>query len=148
MSEPLLPVAVPAAPFSWDLLMTWGVPAVWLVAGVLVGLVLERVVLGRLKAWSEKSGWGYDSILIAGLKGLAFFWCLMLGVFFASQNLGLKPEWQAMVSKALIVALMFSLTVAVARVVGGLMAHSAKRSGSSTGRPKERTCRCRTATRR
>lgn len=130
MSEPN--PALPAdetVRITWEVVLTWGWPAAWIFGGIVVGLVVERVVLGRLKAWSEKSGWGYDSILIGGVKGLAFFWCLMLGVFFGSQSVGLKAEWQGMVSKGLVVALMFSLTVAVARVAGGLLAHSAKRSG-------------------
>jgi small-conductance mechanosensitive channel len=131
MTEPTSPSASDTAIPAWDLLFLWGVPAAWLAAGILVGLVVERVVLSRLKAWSERSGWGYDSILIGGVRGVAFFWCLMLGVFFASQSLGLRTEWQAMVSKALVVALMFSLTVAIARVSGGLLAHLAKRSGGA-----------------
>ncbi len=113
------------------LLVTWGPPAAWLVGGLIAGLVVERVALTRLKVWSGKSGWGYDSILIGGVKGLAFFWCLMLGVFMAGQSLVLRPEWQAMLAKVLVVALMFSLTVAIARVTGGLLAHSAKRSGGA-----------------
>ncbi len=114
-----------------ELLSTWGPPVLWLVAGLVVGLVVERVALTRLKTWSEKSGWGYDSILIGGLKGVAFFWCLMIGIYMAGHSLTLRPEWQAMWSKALVVALMFSLTVAIARVVGGLLAHTGKRSGGA-----------------
>jgi small-conductance mechanosensitive channel len=123
--------AAPASGITWETVVTWGVPAAWVVGGFLVGLVVERVLLGRLKTWSEKSGWGYDSILIGGVKGVAFFWCLMLGVFFASQTLTINPERHAILGKALVVALMFSLTVAVARVIGGLVAHSAKRSGGA-----------------
>lgn len=125
------PTVVSTTPMAWETLASWSVPAGWLVAGIVIGLVVERVVLGRLKAWSEKSGWGYDSILISGVKGVAFFWCLMLGVFFGSQTIGLRPEWQTMVSKALVVALMFSLTVAIARVAGGLLSYSTKRAGGA-----------------
>lgn len=114
-----------------QLLSTWGPPVGWVLAGLAVGVVVERVALTRLKTWSEKSGWGYDSILLNGVKGLAFFWCLMIGVFMAGQSLTLRPEWQVVCSKALVVALMFSLTVALARVVGGLLAHTAKRSGGA-----------------
>ena len=114
---------------TWDVLLTWGVPVAWVIGGIVIGLVVERLLLGRLKAWSENSGGGYDSVLITGVKGVVFFWCLMLGVYFASQSLGVKAEWQGTLSKGLVVALMFSLTVAVARVAGGLLAHSAKRSG-------------------
>jgi small-conductance mechanosensitive channel len=49
----------------------------------------------------------------------------------ATQCMGLRPESQVLVSKTLIVALMFSLTVATARVTGGLLAYSAKRSGGA-----------------
>lgn len=104
-------------------------PVIWLVAGVVVGLVVERVALTRLKTWSEKSGWGYDSILLSGVKGVAFFWCLMVGIYFASQTLELSPGWHQVLGKALVVALIFSLTVAMARVAGGLLAQSAKRAG-------------------
>lgn len=114
-----------------DLLFTWGPPILWLSGGVVVGLVVERVAMTRLRAWSEQSKWAYDHIIIAGVKGLAFFWCVLLGLFMATQCLVLRAEWQATVSKALIVALMFSLTVATARVVGGLLAHNAKRSGGA-----------------
>ncbi|HEX3132360.1 MAG TPA: hypothetical protein VHX44_02125, partial [Planctomycetota bacterium] len=81
MSDPT-PVltAAPSSANTWELLITWGIPVAWVVGGILVGLIVERVLLGRLKDWSEKSGWGYDSILIGGVKGVAFFWCLMLGV--------------------------------------------------------------------
>lgn len=132
MSDPVPETtAASTTPMWWEVLASWSVPAGWLLAGIITGLVVERVVLGRLKVWSAKSGWGYDSILIGGVKGVAFFWCLMLGVFFGSQSIGLRPEWQAMVSKALVVALMFSLTVAIARVAGGLLSHSAKRAGGA-----------------
>jgi small-conductance mechanosensitive channel len=121
--------AVQVGSQTWELIQTWGLPALWIVAGVVVGLVVERVVLRQLKAWSEKSAWGYDNILLGGVKGVAFFWCLMVGVYLAGQALTLAAEWHAMLGKVLVVALMFSLTVAVARVAGGLLAHSAKRSG-------------------
>ena len=114
-----------------DLFSTWGPPALWLSGGVIVGLVVERVAMARLRAWSESSKWAYDNIIIAGVKGLPFFWCVLLGLFMSAQCLALRPEWQATVSKALIVALMFSLTVATARVVGGLLAYNAKRSGGA-----------------
>ena len=116
-----------------DLLFAWGPPILWLGGGVVVGLVVERVVMGRLRAWSEQSKWTYDNIIIAGVKGLPFFWCLLLGLFMATQCLALRPEWQSTVSKGLVVALMFSLTLATARVVGGLLAYNAKRSGGAAG---------------
>jgi small-conductance mechanosensitive channel len=113
------------------ILATWAPPVLWLGLGVCAGMVVEWVALARLKAWSERSGWGYDSILVGGLKGVAFFWCLMLGIFLGSKSLDLPGQWQPTLAKALVVALMFSLTVAVARVAGGLLAHSGRRSGGA-----------------
>jgi small-conductance mechanosensitive channel len=131
MSDATIPIVADHARTAWDLMLTWGVPAAWIVGGIVTGLVVERVVLGRLKEWSEKSKWGIDNILIGGVKGVAFFWCLMLGIFLASHTLPLSPESHAILGKALVVALMFSLTVASARVAGGILAYRAQNAGSS-----------------
>ena len=80
-----------------DLFSTWGPPVLWLSGGVMVGLVVERVAMARLRAWSESSKWAYDHMIIAGVKGLPFFWCVLLGFFMATQCLALRPEWQSTV---------------------------------------------------
>jgi small-conductance mechanosensitive channel len=131
MAEPTVPLVNDHPAVTWDLVMAWGIPAAWIVGGIVVGLVVERVVLTRLKAWSEKSKWDVDNILVGGVKGVAFFWCLVLGLYMASRNQTLSPESHTILGKVLVVVLMFSLTVAIARVAGGVLAYRAQNTGSS-----------------
>jgi small-conductance mechanosensitive channel len=125
-----MPEAVPPVSLV-DQAWIWSVPLGLVVLGLVAGLVVERVVLTRLRRWSERSGWRIDHILIDGIKGVAFFWCLMLGIYLALREYDLGVERQALASKVLVVALMFSLTVAIARVAGGLVTHAAVRSGGA-----------------
>lgn len=124
------PLVDPAQPF-WGGVPAWALPLAWIVGGLVVGIVLERVLLARLKGWSERSGRGYDGVLVAGVRGVALFACVIAGVYGATRHLGMGA-WHGPVSTGLVVLLMFSLTVAVARVGSGMLAHHARRSGGGS----------------
>lgn len=119
-------LADPAQPF-WVPLPDWTLPLTCVLGGLVLGIVVERMVLARMKVWSEKSGWVYDRVLVAGVRGVVLFACLVAGVYAATQ-LGLGV-WKGPLSKGLVVVLLFSLTVVIARVASGMLAHHASRSG-------------------
>jgi small-conductance mechanosensitive channel len=98
------------------------------VAGVLVGYILERVVLARLRAHGTRAGRSFE-ILSGGMKGLVLLWCSMLGLYLATRGMPLTAEARDLLGRALMVASIASLTLALARIVSGIGGQLATRSG-------------------
>ena len=111
-------------------LMDIALPAFLLVAGVLGGLFVERVILRGLKKAATVTRWEGDNLLVRALKGIPLFWGAAVGIYLATLAVSEAPELTDLLNDAGRVAIVWSLVIVTARLVGGSMTTYAKRDES------------------
>lgn len=108
-------------------IIQWVVPLGLILGGLLVGLFVNKFVLGRIRkavAWTK---WNGDEIVFSALGGLPILWLTLLGVYAALQSLPLSQPWQNFLKKSLLVIAVLSVTIFVAKVAAGLVGLYARR---------------------
>jgi len=95
------------------------VPIVLLAAGIVAGLIGERIVMGRLKAIAARTTWRGDEIVVGALRGMVFFWCAAAGLYGALLNMPVAPSLWRFLRGIVLVVVILSTTVVIARMAGG-----------------------------
>jgi small-conductance mechanosensitive channel len=103
------------------------VPLGLILGGLLIGLFVDKFVLGRLKKAAGRTKWNGDEIIIAALGGMPILWLTMLGVYAALQSLPPGTPLLTLVKNALLVFAVLSVTIFVAKVAAGLVGLYARR---------------------
>lgn len=102
-------------------IVQWIVPFVLILGGLLIGLFVDKIVLGRLKKATARTRWNGDELVVTALAGMPMLWLTLLGIFVALQILPLTPTWRNFAKTVLLVIAILSVTIIVAKVVGGLV---------------------------
>lgn len=113
-----------------DQISTWGLPLGFILAGALFGYTLERVVLHRLRELSKASRTRWDDIVVDSLRHAPMLWFGALGAYAALQMLPLSPQANRVLRQLLVVLVLFSVTVVVARIAGEIVNQYALRTRS------------------
>jgi small-conductance mechanosensitive channel len=92
-----------------------------IVGGVLIGIVIEKIILVRLKKFATRTKWQGDEIIVGALQGLVILWFSIGGIYAALAFLPLKPSIVVLVNKILIIVLILTATLVCAKIVGGLL---------------------------
>ncbi|MDH7499587.1 MAG: mechanosensitive ion channel family protein [candidate division NC10 bacterium] len=108
----------------------WALPLSFLVGGILLGVIFDRVILNRLEKVAARTKWKGDSIIIAGLRGMTILWLTIAGAYGAILNLPLSPILQLHLEKILLVMAILSVTAVLARItVGFVRLYAEQREG-------------------
>lgn len=99
----------------------WLTPLVFVAAGLLLGLIFERIVLVRLHKIAERTAWKGDDVVIHGIRALTTLWFLLLGLYGALLNVALPVRVHEVGLKLLAVVFILSATLAAAKIVAGLV---------------------------
>jgi len=99
----------------------WIITAALVLGGLVLGIVFQLLVFSRLKALAKKTAWPGDDILINAFSGIFVFWFAALGAYIALINMPLNPALSASIHKILLVLVIFSITVALAKIAGGFV---------------------------
>ena len=100
---------------------------IFIAVGVIIGVILEKIILVKLRKFAERTRWEGDEIIIGAIRGVAILWCGIGGLYGALLNLPLKPNLANILQKSLLVVLILSATVVLAKIAGGLInLHSKK----------------------
>jgi small-conductance mechanosensitive channel len=97
--------------FSWRLL----IPALVLGATLIAGLFVRRVIFRALSRWCLKTKNQADDLIIRAVKGPFMIWVLMIGIQLAAQASPLPPKISSLISKALLILLIISITAVAAK---------------------------------
>ena len=114
---------------AWSGEFVWLVPVIQIAAGLLLGLIVEKLVLGHLRRVAARTASEIDDVVVASLRGMPLLWLFLAGLFAASDRLGdFAPHWLNLANRTLLVVFLISLTVAAARLLSGLVAVLSLRS--------------------
>ncbi len=99
----------------------WLTPVVFIAAGLLLGLLFEKIILVRLHKFAERTHWKGDDVVINGIRGLTTVWFVLLGLYGALLNVTLPVRMFTVGRKLLVVLFIISATLALAKIVAGLV---------------------------
>jgi len=99
----------------------WTVAAIYIIGGLLVGFVLEKIVLAKLKRLAKKTRWKGDIVIINSLRGMVVIWLLIAGVYGAILSIPMSPALLIHLKKILLVIVILSGTMALAKMTAGFV---------------------------
>jgi small-conductance mechanosensitive channel len=97
----------------------WSEPAIIVLAALGVGIVLEFVVMARLRAWAATTEWKGDDLIVGAVRRLPILWCLLLGVHVAVAHAPVGEIARDYLHKGIIVAWILSATLVAMRAMIG-----------------------------
>jgi small-conductance mechanosensitive channel len=102
-------------------IIAWAMPIGFIVGGFLLGLLINKFVLARLEAAAERTQWAGDDIALNAIRGNVIIWFTLIGMYAALYRLPTDENIQSWLQKLLLVLVILSVTMAVARVAAKLV---------------------------
>jgi small-conductance mechanosensitive channel len=97
------------------------VPAAWLVGGIVVGYILYRFALARVRRIATLTVWGADDIVVGAVHDVVLIWFALGGLFGAVRSMPLRADILDLIQKGIMVVLILSGTWVIARLVADLL---------------------------
>ncbi len=97
------------------------IPISYLLAGYVVGLLLQLLVMRRIISLTQKTRWKWDDVIVGSFGKMPVVWCIIAGGFMAIWQSDGQSEYHALYYKTLITITLFSATLVLARVAGGVI---------------------------
>ncbi|MTJ08505.1 MULTISPECIES: mechanosensitive ion channel family protein [unclassified Anabaena] len=114
-------------------MIEWIIPFVFILAGLLAGLVGEKVIFRKLKTFVTKKQIPGSEIIFQSLHRMTFIWFVIAGFFWAILSSPLKPDIANVLQKILTIILLYSVTLVLARLADGFVTLLVRRTeGVST----------------
>jgi len=110
----------------------WIVPAGFVLGGLIIGFLAERIILPVLKKGMKRIHLDIMTLVVRSLRGMPFLWCLLGGFTGALTSAPLKPVTAKFLGHLPIVLFLFSLTVVLARISVGLFDYHARKGKGDT----------------
>lgn len=99
----------------------WAVSLGWILGGLLLGLLFEKVLPGRLRALAAKAKWESYEAIISALPGTTAHLFIVAGIYGALLGLPLSPAYRYVAFKVLLAAAILLVTWFVAKIAVGLV---------------------------
>lgn len=106
--------------------------AALLAGGILAGLLAHRLILARVKARAATEGRGGDDILIRAGQDIVLVWLAAGGAYLALLTAPLRPGVSSTIGRVLLLAVVVSATLALARAAGDAIRLYALRTDGTT----------------
>jgi hypothetical protein len=75
----------------------------FIIGGLIIGIIIEKIILVKLKKFAERTSWEGDEVIIASIRGVAILWCGIGGIYSAVLNLPIKPSILGIFQKILVI---------------------------------------------
>lgn len=99
----------------------------FIIGGLVIGIIVEKIILVKLKKFAMRTSWEGDELIIAAIRGVAILWCALAGIYAALLNLPLQPNILTIIQKIILVVIIISGTTVIAKIAVGLInLHSKK----------------------
>lgn len=103
--------------------------SIFVAAGFLIGLLLNKLVAPRLLKIAQKSKWAGDDLIIRTLTTWLIPWFIVLGVFLGWKRVDMQEKYHQWIENGIAIFYILSLTIMLARILSGLTAIRDTRSG-------------------
>lgn len=111
-----------------SLVVAYWRPAAFVIGGLIIGVVLERLVLRRLSRAAQETTTRWDDVVVDSLRGAPVLWCTAAGIYLAALSFDLSDTVVYLLGRMLTVIVIFSITLVLARVAARLVAAYAEKS--------------------
>ncbi|BDC52954.1 membrane protein [Bryobacterales bacterium F-183] len=108
-------------------LLSIAIPVGLFVGVVLLGLVIRGMLFRALEAWSKRSTTRFDDLLIQSIRRPFILWIVILALLIATRSSEMPPRITDLVSKALLVLWVISLTLVASKLAGALVGYYGNR---------------------
>ncbi|WP_017651238.1 mechanosensitive ion channel family protein [Fortiea contorta] len=102
-------------------MIQWILPIVFILAGLLAGIIGEKVIFKKLKIFVIKKQIPGSDIIFQSLHRMTFIWLAIAGFFWAILTSPLKPDVADVLQKILTIILLYSITLVLARLSAGFV---------------------------
>ena len=110
----------------------WLAPALFLLGGLFLGIVAEKILLPLMLKASKKVHLESITLVMRSIKGMLILWGLLAGIMGVLSAVVLKPDIAKFLGHIPVVLFLFSLTVVLARVSLGLFDLNARKGKGDT----------------
>jgi small-conductance mechanosensitive channel len=104
--------------------------AAFILGGVIIGIIVEKIILTKLKKFAERTKWEGDEIIVGAIRGVAILWFGIGGIYGALISLPLQPSISRIFQKIMLVIIIISATVVLAKIVVGLIQLHSKKTAA------------------
>ncbi|KAB8317930.1 mechanosensitive ion channel family protein [Tolypothrix campylonemoides VB511288] len=102
-------------------MMHWILPLVFILAGLLGGIISEKIIFTRLKKFVASRRIPGSEIIFRSLNRMPFFWCVLAGFYGAMISYGPEPDVREFLRKIITGAFLYTVTVVFARLTAGFV---------------------------
>ncbi|MBD2388531.1 mechanosensitive ion channel family protein [Cylindrospermum sp. FACHB-282] len=102
-------------------MIQWILPAGFILAGLLAGVIGEKLIFKKLKLFVAKQQIPGSEIIFHSLHRMTFIWFVVAGFFWAILSSPLKPDIAQVLQKVLTIILLYSVTLVLARLTAGFV---------------------------
>jgi len=96
-------------------------PLTFVLGGVVVGFIVERMIVSGLRKIAAKTKWKGDEIIADALQRATTLWFVLAGVYFATYSIPLNPIFLELIRKALLVIAIVSVTWTSAKIAASFV---------------------------
>jgi small-conductance mechanosensitive channel len=108
-------------------MLPWLPPALFIVGGLVLGIIFEKIVLKKVNKFVAKTDWEVDDFLIQSLKGVTVLFFVVGGIYGALAYFDLPEKTDDIANKTLLVILILAITIVAARIAVGLTQYYSNR---------------------
>jgi len=99
----------------------FALPAVFMLGGLALGFVLERILLAAMnRLWSRKGWEGWQTVR-KSLRGMVTLWFVVGGAYASTRLAALDPMVRTVYHKAFLSLIVFTMSLVIARILAGLL---------------------------
>ncbi|MFM2060751.1 MAG: hypothetical protein RLZZ507_421 [Cyanobacteriota bacterium] len=102
-------------------MMQWIIPLAFILAGLIAGIIGEKVVFKKLKTFVINKQIPGSEVIFQSLHRMTFIWFVLAGFFWAILSSPVKPDIANVLQKILTIFLLYSVTLVLARLTSGFV---------------------------
>jgi len=106
-------------------------PSIIIVAGFLIGIIFEKIILREIKKISAKTKWESDDIFVQALHGTTTLLFIALGIYWALETTEISPKMLSLFHKLLLIIVIVSATVISSRIAVGFVSLYSRKAGGA-----------------
>ncbi|BAY13050.1 mechanosensitive ion channel family protein [Calothrix sp. NIES-2098] len=102
-------------------MMQWILPIVFILAGLLAGIIAEKFVFKKLKIFITNRKIPGSEIIFSSLHRMTFLWFAIAGFLAAILSAPIKPDVANLLQKIVTIIVLYSVTLVLARLTAGFV---------------------------